>query len=89
MFALPVPALPALPALKGVENIYHTGIQYTKRQYLPTSWAIGSILYILLYTIGVYYFTEYLLKGRLTRWVYLGTVAMALSFIYRGVLPIW
>ena len=83
------PASSAFPALEGIGNIYRTGIQYTKRQYFPTSWAIGSILYILLYTLGVYYVTEYLLKGQLTRWVYLGTMAMVLSFIYRGVLPSW
>lgn len=68
--------------MEGVQRVYRTGIQYTKKQYLPRSW--GSFLYILLYTVIVFYITEYLLKGHLTRWLYLGSVVMVLAWVYEG-----
>lgn len=68
--------------MEGVQRVYTTGIQYTKKQYLPRSW--GSLLSILLYTIVGFYITEYLVKGQLTRWLYLGSVVMILAWVYEG-----
>ena len=68
--------------MEGVERIYHTGYQYAKARYVPDT--AGSVLSIFIYTAVVFYLTEYLLRGRLTRWFYLGSVVMVISMIYRG-----
>lgn len=77
-----------LPALQGAQRVLHTGVERAKQQYLPTTWTLGSVLYILLYTAMVFYVTEYLMRGTLTRWLYMGTMAMAVSLIYRGVVSL-
>jgi len=71
-----------LEIMEGVGRIYHTGYQYAKARYVPHT--AGSVLSILVYTVVVFYLTEYLLRGRLTRWLYLGSVVMVISMIYRG-----
>jgi hypothetical protein len=68
--------------MEGVERVYHTGYQYAKARYIPHT--VGSVLSILVYTAVVFYLTEYLLRGRLTRWLYLGSAVMVISMIYRG-----
>lgn len=81
----PLSSLPAeLPALEGVTRITDNTLSYTQQTYIPRSWDIGSILYILSYTVIVWYVTEYLLRGRITRWLYLGTLVMVGSLLYRG-----
>jgi hypothetical protein len=45
---------------------------------------VGSVIFIVLYTVTVFYMTEFLLRGRLTRWLYLGTIAMSVAMIYAG-----
>lgn len=68
--------------MEGVERVYTTGIRYTQQRYIPNTW--GSLIYILLYTIAVFYITEFLLKGQITRWLYLGSVVMTVAWIYEG-----
>jgi len=68
--------------MEGVQRVYTTGIHYTKKQYAPSNW--GSLIYIILYTVAVFYITEYLMKGQLTRWLYLGSAVMILAWVYEG-----
>ncbi len=74
----------SLPALEGVHRIMDNSLSYTKGTYIPRSWDIGSVLYILTYTVMVFFATEVLLRGKLTRWLYLGTLVMVGSLLYRG-----
>lgn len=68
--------------MEGVQRVYRSGIGYAKRRYLPDT--MTSILYILLYTVVVYVLTEYLMKGQITRWLYIGTIIMIISMVYSG-----
>jgi hypothetical protein len=68
--------------MEGVQRVYTTGISYTKQRYIPSTW--GSVLYIVLYTVAVFYITEILLKGYITRWLYFGSVVMILAWVYEG-----
>lgn len=74
----------SLPALQGIQRVADNSLVYTQQTYVPRSWEIGSILSIVLYTLVVFYVTEYLLRGRITRWLYLGTLVMVGSLLYRG-----
>lgn len=68
--------------MEGIGRVYDTGIRYAKKRYVPST--LGSVVYILLYTIVVFYITEYLMKGKLTRWLYIGSVVMVVSMVYSG-----
>lgn len=68
--------------MEGIQRVYDTGIQYTKKRYVPSNW--GSFIYILLYTIIVFYITEVIMRGQITRWLYLGTMVMTVMWIYEG-----
>jgi len=74
----------SLPALQGVQRIADNTLSYSKKTYLPQTWDVGSVLYIIGYTILVFFATEVLLRGKLTRWLYLGSVLMVGSLLYRG-----
>ena len=68
--------------MEGIERVYDTGIRYVKKRYVPST--LGSVVFILLYTLVVFYMTEYLMKGKLTRWLYIGSVVMVVSMVYSG-----
>lgn len=68
--------------MEGVKRVYDTGIQYTKKQYVPNTWA--SLIYILLYTAITFYVTEFLMRGKITRVLYMGTLVMVVAMIYGG-----
>ncbi len=70
--------------MEGIKRVYDTGISYAKRRYLPNT--LGSVLYILLYTVLVFALTEYLMRGVITRWLYIGSVIMVVSMVYSGVI---
>ena len=72
--------------MEGVQRVYDSGIRYAKKRYVPDT--LGSILYILLYTAIVFYVTEFLMKGKITRWFYLGSIVMIVAMIYSGVVVI-
>lgn len=75
-----------IEGMEGIQRIYDTGIGYAKRRYLPNT--IGSVLYLLLYTVTVFALTEYLMRGIITRWLYIGSVIMVVSMIYSGVITL-
>jgi len=68
--------------MEGVQRVYHTGYQYAKARYAPNT--VASIISIIVYTALVFYLTEFLLQGYLTRWLYLGTLVMVVSMVYSG-----
>lgn len=72
--------------MEGVQRVYDSGIRYAKKRYVPDT--LGSILYILLYTAIVFYVTEFLMRGKITRWFYLGSIVMIVAMIYSGVVVI-
>lgn len=72
--------------MEGVQRVYDSGLRYAKKRYVPDT--LGSILYILLYTAIVFYVTEFLMKGKITRWFYLGSIVMVIAMIYSGVVVI-
>ena len=72
--------------MEGVQRVYDLGLRYVKKRYVPDT--LGSILYILLYTAIVFYVTEFLMKGKITRWFYLGSIVMVIAMIYSGVVVI-
>ena len=68
--------------MDGVQRVYDSGLRYAKKRYVPDT--LGSIIYILLYTTIVFYVTEFLMRGRVTRWLYLGSVVMVVAMVYSG-----
>lgn len=68
--------------MEGVQRVYDTGFKYVKKKYVPNT--LLSLLSILLYTICVFILTEYLMRGQITRWLYIGSVIMVISMIYSG-----
>ena len=68
--------------MEGVQRVYDTGIRYTKDRYIPNT--IGSVIYIVLYTVLVFYITEFLMRGKVTRLLYMGTMVMVVAMIYSG-----
>lgn len=68
--------------MEGVQRVYESGIRYTKKRYLPDT--MSSLVYILIYTAVVFYVTEYLMRGKVTRWLYLGSMAMVGAMVYSG-----
>jgi hypothetical protein len=68
--------------MEGIQRVYDTGIRYAKHRYLPNTF--GSVLYVLLYTALVFALTEYLMRGIITRWLYIGSVIMVVSMVYSG-----
>jgi len=71
-----------LEIMEGVERVYRTSVEYAKGRYVPDTAA--SVVSILLYTVMVFVLTEVLMRGKLTRWLYLGSVAMVVSMVYAG-----
>jgi hypothetical protein len=75
--------------MDGIDRIYQTGVRYAKHQYVPNRASlVVSIVSILLYTVVVFIITEWLMRGRITRWLYLGTVAMVVSMVYSGTITL-
>jgi hypothetical protein len=72
--------------MEGVQRVYTTGVRYVKRRYIPNPSL--SILYIVLYTAFVFLLTEYLMRGVITRWLYVGTIIMIVSMIYSGAITL-
>jgi hypothetical protein len=72
--------------MEGVQRVYDTGFRYVKRTYLPNT--VGSVLYILLYTVVVFVLTEYLMRGVVTRWLYVGSMVMVVSMVYSGAITL-
>lgn len=71
--------------MEGIQRVYQTGIGYAKARYVPDRASLlVSVVSIVLYTVMVFLVTEWLLRGRVGRWLYLGTVVMVVSMIYRG-----
>ena len=68
--------------MEGVQRVYLSGIHYAKQRYMPNTFM--SVIYILLYTLIVFYVTEFLMRGKVTRWLYLGSIVMTVSMIYGG-----
>ena len=72
--------------MEGVQRVYDSGLRYVKRQYVPDT--ASSILYIVLYTVIVFYMTEFLMRGKITRLFYLGSVVMVIAMVYSGAVVI-
>jgi|LauGreDrversion4_2_1035121.scaffolds.fasta_scaffold195009_2 hypothetical protein len=74
--------------MEGVQRVVDTSLRYTQSRYVPRGETlmsqVMSVAYIVLYTAVVWVLTEYLMRGKLTRWLYLGTVAMTVAFVYAG-----
>ena len=68
--------------MEGVQRVYTSGITYAKQRYVPDT--LGSVVYIVLYTVIVFYVTEFLMKGKIIRWLYLGSIAMIVAMVYAG-----
>lgn len=75
--------------MEGINRIYQTGIRHAKHQYVPNRASpVLSIISILLYTIFVLVLTEWIMRGTLTRWLYLGSVVMVVSMVYSGTITL-
>jgi hypothetical protein len=72
--------------MEGVQRVYDSGLRYVKRRYVPDT--ASSILYIVLYTVIVFYVTEFLMRGKITRLFYLGSVVMVIAMVYSGAVVI-
>ena len=68
--------------MEGIQRVYVSGVNYAKQRYVPDTFA--SIIYIVLYTVVVFYITEFLLRGKVTRWLYMGSIVMIVAMIYGG-----
>jgi ABC-type uncharacterized transport system permease subunit len=75
--------------MEGIERVVNTGVRYTQSKYVPRGESLMSkvlsVAYIVVYTAVVWLLTEYLMRGKVTRWLYMGTVAMTVAFVYSGV----
>lgn len=75
--------------MEGIERIVNTSVRYTQSRYVPRGESLTSkvlsVAYIVVYTAVVWLLTEYLMRGKVTRWLYMGTVAMTVAFMYSGV----
>jgi len=72
--------------MEGVQRVYMTGVRYVKQRYIPNPSL--SILYIVFYTAFVFLLTEYLMRGVVTRWLYIGTFIMVVSMVYSGAITL-
>lgn len=72
--------------MDGIQRIYHTGFQYAKKQYVPNN--VLSMISIIIYTSIVFILTEYIMRGKITRWLYMGSIIMIISMIYSGSLTL-
>ena len=72
--------------MEGVHRVYYTGFRYAKKKYVPNTF--GSILYILLYTALVFLLTEYIMRGVIGRWLYIGSIIMVISMVYSGAITL-
>ena len=72
--------------MEGIQRVYDTSFQYTKKTYVPTT--AFSLVSIVLYTLCVFILTEYLMRGQITRWLYVGSVIMVISMVYSGSLSL-
>lgn len=72
--------------MEGIRRVYDTGFQYAKKKYVPNT--VFSVFYIVLYTLFVFILTEYLMRGQVTRWLYIGSVVMIVSMVYSGSLQL-
>lgn len=72
--------------MEGIERVYETGLRYVKGRYVPDRGAslVISIVSIVLYTVVVFLLTEWLMRGKVTRWLYLGSLIMVMSMVYSG-----
>lgn len=76
----------AFDTMEGIERVYETGLRYVKGRYVPDKGAslVISIVSIVLYTVVVFLLTEWLMRGKVTRWLYLGSLIMVMSMVYSG-----
>lgn len=78
--------------MEGIQRVYDTGFQYAKKRYVPNTAlslpSLLSLLSIVLYTLFVFILTEYLMRGQITRWLYIGSVVMVISMVYSGSLQL-
>lgn len=76
----------AFDTMEGIERVYETGLRYVKGRYVPDRGAslVISIVSIVLYTAIVFLLTEWLMRGKVTRWLYLGSLIMVMSMVYSG-----
>lgn len=66
--------------MEGVYNVYQTGVHYAKEKYYPTT--IKHFIYIIIYLLITYYITDYFLNFKLIRWIYVGTLVVAIATLY-------
>ena len=66
--------------MEGIHNVYQTGVHYAKEKYYPTT--IRHFIYIIIYLLITYYITDYFLNFKLIRWIYVGTLVVAIATLY-------
>ena len=76
--------------MEGIQRVYETALRYVKGRYVPDKGAslVVSIVSIILYTAVVFLLTEWLMRGKLTRWLYLGSILMIISMVYSGTVTV-
>lgn len=71
--------------MEGIERVYQTGLRYVKGKYIPDKASLTiSVISIVLYTAVVFLLSEWLMRGKVTRWLYLGSIIMVISMVYSG-----
>jgi 4-hydroxybenzoate polyprenyltransferase len=66
--------------MEGVHNVYQKGFDFAKERYYPTS--IQHFIYIIIYLLITYYISDYFLNFKLIRWIYIGTLIVAIATLY-------
>jgi hypothetical protein len=66
--------------MEGVHNVYQKSIDLAKEKYYPTS--IRHFIYIIIYLLITYYISDYFLNFKLIRWIYVGTIIVAIATLY-------
>ena len=61
-------------------DIYGKSINWIKQQWQLLT--IEHIIYLILFTIITTYITEYILKIRLLKWIYFGTITVIIATLY-------
>ena len=56
---------------------YQKGFDFAKERYYPTS--IQHFIYIIIYLLITYYISDYFLNFKLIRWIYIGTLIVAIA----------
>jgi hypothetical protein len=66
--------------MEGIHNVYQKGVDYAKERYYPTS--IKQFIYVIIYLAITYYVTDYFLNFKLIKWIYVGTIVVAIATLY-------